>query len=106
MANLRIPRPWEIPERLATPEPAYLNRRQLVQALGLGALSLTLPSCSTPTDPELLAHGLAPALGRRYAELFPARRNPQYGVGDRTLTPEKDAGGINNFYEFSAVKDQ
>jgi sulfoxide reductase catalytic subunit YedY len=109
MASLRIPRPWEMPEKLATPEDVYLNRRQILGALGLGTLSLSLPftvACSTPTNPELLAHGLAPALGRKYADRFPARRNPAYGVGDRKITPEKDAGGINNFYEFTTTKDE
>jgi sulfoxide reductase catalytic subunit YedY len=109
MANLRIPRSWEIPERLATPEDVYLNRREILRAMGLGALSLSLPlavACSTPTDPELLAHGLAQALGKRYADRFPARRNPGYRVGDREITPEKDAGGINNFYEFTTTKDE
>jgi sulfoxide reductase catalytic subunit YedY len=109
MANLRIPRSWEIPERLATPEDAYLNRREILRGMGLGALALSLPiplACSTPTNPELLAHGLAPALGKRYTERFPARRNPGYGIGDRKITPEKDAGGINNFYEFTTTPDE
>jgi sulfoxide reductase catalytic subunit YedY len=109
MANLRIPRSWEIPERLATPEAVYLNRREILRGMGLGALALSLPiplACSTPTNPELLAHGLAPALGKRYADRFPARRSPGYGIGDRKITPEKDAGGINNFYEFTTTPDE
>ena len=110
MANLRIPRSWELPERLATPEDVYLNRRQILRALGLGALAASLPlplACSTPTDPDLLARGLAPAVGMKYKALFPARRNPKYGIGgDRKETPEKDAGGLNNFYEFTTTKDE
>lgn len=109
MASIHIPRSWELPERLTTPEDVYLNRRQILRAMGLGVLAASLPlplSCSTPADPELLAHGLAPALGKRYADLFPAKPNPQYGVGDRKVTPEKDAGGINNFYEFTTTKDE
>ncbi|HEX9942382.1 MAG TPA: protein-methionine-sulfoxide reductase catalytic subunit MsrP [Thermoanaerobaculia bacterium] len=109
MAHIRIPRSWELPDRLATPEDVYLNRRQVLRALGFGALAASLPvplACSTPTDPELLARGLAPALGKRYANRFPARKNPRYGIGDRRPTPEKDAGGLNNFYEFTTTKDQ
>jgi sulfoxide reductase catalytic subunit YedY len=111
VASLRVPRSWEIPERLATPEGVYLNRRQVLRAMGLGALALSLPvspaAAAAPADPELLAHGLAPALGKRYADRFPAKRNPRFGlVSDRKLTPEKDAGGYNNFYEFTNAKDQ
>jgi methionine sulfoxide reductase catalytic subunit len=109
MANLRIPKPWEIPKSLATPEEIYLNRRQILSAMGFGALALSLPlsvACSRPVNPELLARGLAPALGKKYADRFPARRNPIYSVGDRKITPEKDAGGINNFYEFTTTKDE
>ena len=31
---VRFKRSWELPERLATPEPVYLERRRLVQAMG------------------------------------------------------------------------
>jgi len=109
MANIRIPHPWELPERLATPEDIYLNRRQVLRALGLGTLAATLPlplACSTPPNPDLLARGLAPAVGKKYADRFPAKRNAKYGIGDRKLTPEHDAGGLNNFYEFTTTKHE
>src|SRR5436305_14909308 len=100
MANLRIPRSWEIPERLATPEEVFWNRRQVLAALGLGALAAGLPAqiaCAAPVapkvdpanppkvDPEKM---LLPAVGQRYRERFPARKNPAYGLSGRTLTPE------------------
>ncbi len=34
----RIPRGWQMPERLATPESVYLNRRQILLAAGLPGL--------------------------------------------------------------------
>ncbi|MDX2180775.1 MAG: protein-methionine-sulfoxide reductase catalytic subunit MsrP [Bryobacteraceae bacterium] len=70
---IRIPKGWEIPERLATPESAYLNRRQLLAAAGfLGA-------------ERLMAQA--------------AKRNPEFTL-DRAITPEYAATGYNNYYEF------
>ena len=110
MPNLRIPRAWEIPERLATPEAVFWSRRQVLAALGLGTLAAALPlGCAAPAQDgeERGAAGrrLAPATGARYAQLFPARRNPAYRVGDRAITPAERACGWNNFYEFSTTKD-
>ena len=36
---IKIPRGWEIPEREATPESFYFNRRALLQAAGFAGLS-------------------------------------------------------------------
>jgi len=36
---IRIRRGWEIPERLATAEDVYLNRRKFLQTLGITGLS-------------------------------------------------------------------
>ena len=80
---IRIPRPWEIPERLATPEHEYLNlnRRQFLRAGAVGA-----------------------ALGAGLVAPLPARaavpRNPKYKL-DRPLTDERIAATYNNFYEFN-----
>ncbi|HXU45384.1 MAG TPA: protein-methionine-sulfoxide reductase catalytic subunit MsrP [Thermoanaerobaculia bacterium] len=112
MAHLRIPRPWELPERLATPESVFLDRRQALAALGLGAAALALPqlACSggakAPTGAD--AKGLLdPAIGSFDAGLFrAARRNPAYGVGDRPLTPENVAAAYNNFYEWTTDKPE
>ena len=87
---IRIPRGWEIPEREATPESAYLNRRQLLAAAGfLGVEGLL--AAATPASP------------------YPAKRNPQFTL-DRPITEEWAATSYNNFYEFNeedktAVKD-
>ena len=72
---IRIPRRWEIPERHATPESTYLNRRQLLVAAGLPGLA-----------------GDARAA---------VERNPRYTL-DRPVTEEWAATGFNNFYEFDA----
>src|SRR6476660_9774485 len=103
MAHLRIPRPWEIPERLATPEKVFLNRRQVLAALGLGALAAGFPTTiayAAPAAPKVdPAKLLQPAVGPRYRDRFPARKNSAFGLSGRTLTPEDKSGRYNNFYE-------
>jgi methionine sulfoxide reductase catalytic subunit len=115
MPTFRIRRPWEIPERLATPEPIFLDRRRVLASLGFGALSLALPleACAQdPGSPAARAAAatpekmLAPAVGDRYAALFPAKRNAAYDLGGRPLTAEAVAGANNNFYEFTTDKDR
>ena len=39
MVNIRHRRSWEIAEALATPEEAFLNRRALLAAMGIGTLA-------------------------------------------------------------------
>jgi len=103
MAAIHVPPPWKLPERLATPEAVFLDRRQVLRSLGLGTLALALPGGLAAGEPC----PLDPALGGRYADRFPARRNPAYAFGaGRGLTPEAVAGHYNNFYEFTIVKER
>ncbi|MEZ5931747.1 MAG: protein-methionine-sulfoxide reductase catalytic subunit MsrP [Alphaproteobacteria bacterium] len=91
-------RAWEIPEREATPESVYLQRRQLLKGMGAGA--------------ALLAGGAAPlraafaAGDDPTADLYPLDRNPAYTLDDRFSgpTPEELATTYNNFYEFGSHK--
>ena len=86
---IRSPREWEIPEREATPESVYLNRRQLLTAAGFLGVERLLAAAS--------------------AGPYPAKRNPDFTL-DRPITEEWASTGYNNFYEFNeedktAVKD-
>ncbi len=88
-------RGWEIPERLATPESVYLNRREILKASGFslaGGLAATaLPASAwAQADPT--------------ADLYPAPRNTKYTI-DRPVTPEATNTTYNNFYEFGTQKD-
>src|SRR5438067_8488062 len=88
------PRGWEIPERLATPERLFWNRRTFVAAGGAVALSLwTRPGAaqriSDVPDPT--------------QDLYPAARNEKF-VLDRPITDEKVNTNYNNFYEFGTSK--
>jgi sulfoxide reductase catalytic subunit YedY len=87
-------RGWEIPERLATPEHLFFNRRAFLAAGGAAALALS---------PEL-------ALAQRIADLpdptgalYPVTRNDKYAL-DRPITDEKINTNYNNFYEFGSSK--
>ena len=84
-------RGWELGENQATPEGAYLQRRSLVKAMGLGAASLALPAIASAQDKD-------PS-----AALYPAKRNDKYGV-PTPMTAEKLATTYNNFYEFGTDK--
>lgn len=94
---VRRKRGWELPERDATPEAVFHNRRGLIKAMGLGALAaagsasgLAVIPAFADTDPT--------------AGLNPAKRNPKYTL-DRPITPEKLSTTYNNFYEFTSDKD-
>ena len=82
---------WELGENQATPEAAYLQRRSLVKAMGLGAASLALPAIASAQDKD-------PS-----AALYPAKRNDKYGI-PTPMTAEKLATTYNNFYEFGTDK--
>lgn len=89
MPLIRIPRGWEIPERQATPEPLFLDRRRFLKELGLAGLGLI-------AGPSL-------ASAQETTSLYPAKRNPAYTL-DRPLTAETVAASYNNFYEFTTDK--
>jgi sulfoxide reductase catalytic subunit YedY len=85
---------WQIPERLATPESVYLNRRALIGsglALVAGSVVGGLPTPSLAQSDQTI-------------DLYPAARNSRYTV-NRPVTPEAINTSYNNFYEFGAQKD-
>ena len=84
-------RGWELPERAATSESLYLNRRTLVKAMGLGAIATGVP-------------GLALAEDDPSAKLYPAKKNDAFG-SPNPVTAEKLSTTYNNFYEFADDKN-
>ena len=100
----RSPR-WRIPERDATPEAAFLDRRTLLRRaglLGLGAVAATLGGEGTAGAGAAGAGELPipPDISRRY----PARRNARFAL-DRPLSKEDLVASYNNYYEFGDAKD-
>ncbi|MXU65745.1 protein-methionine-sulfoxide reductase catalytic subunit MsrP [Oceanomicrobium pacificus] len=84
---------WWLPDAAATPESAYLNRRQLLAGAGAGAL--------------LGAIGLPKAGHAAVAESpftpMPAT-HPEYADAGRPVTAEDVNAAYNNFYEFGSSK--
>ncbi len=84
---------WQMPERDATSEQFFLNRRHFLSAMGLGTTTL-------------ISRNVFAAKGKKVdptADLYPAKRNVNFKL-DRPLTEEKDAASYNNFYEFGSHK--
>jgi sulfoxide reductase catalytic subunit YedY len=90
--NLIQRRGWEIPEREATPEGLFLDRRTFMKGAAIGAGAMIAPSAA-------FAQGADPA-----AHLFPAARNERYKL-DRPITPEEVNSRYNNFFEFGSSKN-
>ena len=88
-------RGWEIPERLATPEHLFLNRRALLAVTGAAALSLS---------PKLALAQRISDLPDPTKDLYPAKRNEAFTL-DRPITEEKINTNYNNFYEFGMSKN-
>lgn len=113
MAILRKP-DWWLPERAATPENVYRNRRAVLRGLGL-TTGLAF-GAATPASAQGLFGGLfgggqddeaASAMTYpqvSYGELFPAGRNPDYASLDRDLTDAELVTSYNNYYEFGSHK--
>src|SRR5438034_6231298 len=87
-------RGWEIPERLATPEHLFLNRRALLAGSGAAALSLA---------PNIALAQRISDLPDPTKDLYPVGRNEKYAL-DRPITDEKINTNYNNFYEFGSTK--
>ncbi len=100
---IRNRRSWEIPERDATPERVFLDRRAFMAggaALGAGALA-SGPARAWPfggSDAPAVPDAPDPS-----AALYPAKRNAAYAVSG-AVTPETVNTSYNNFYEYGTSK--
>jgi sulfoxide reductase catalytic subunit YedY len=85
---IKVKRGWEIPEREATPEHIFHDRRRLAKLIAAG--------------PILAA--AAPLIGGPALAQEAPMRNLRFRL-DRDVTPEKLATSYNNYYEFNTSKD-
>jgi len=83
---------WEIPERDATPEAVFLDRRALLAGFAGVAGSIAAPSVLSATGAQAATNGP-----------YPAKLNDRYPAG-RSITPEEINAKYNNFYEFGSSK--
>ena len=109
MAFIKTKKGWEIPEREATPESAYMDRRQFLKALGISTMSASqlLTACSYDRSFESFDGSPISDPSSTPADilaLYPATRNAGFSMLDRDLTRADVAGSYNNFYEFSSGK--
>ncbi len=100
---------WEIPERRATPESVFLNRRAFMTGTGaiaaagvLGVKPLNALSSPIAVSEPTSASEQAP-FNDPTADLYPAAKNALYKI-ERDITEEKINAGYNNFYEFGSHK--
>ena len=108
-------RGWEIPERDATPEEVYLNRRKFLKTTGSLSVAGLLASCGSKSvfdpieeeeqEPASVPDELEPPAPGPDLLLYPAPLNPDYANLDRPLTDESVAASYNNFYEFNLGKE-
>jgi sulfoxide reductase catalytic subunit YedY len=88
-------KPWEIPERCATPEHLFVDRRTALRCALGAAIAAAVP---------------AGASAQRVADvdptkaLYPIKRNDSYTL-DRAVTDEQVNAHYNNFYEFGTAKN-
>ena len=92
-------RGWEIPERHATPEHLFLDRRAFLAAAAVvagGAAAAALSPGSAAA--QRIGDVPDPTI-----DLYPAKRNEKFAL-DRPITDEKLNINYNNFYEFGTSK--
>lgn len=115
MANIIIPPGWHIPDREATPESVYFNRRAFIKSAGLGIAAAGLGACGQDFAPIYIdndlpvdgscdasppTHPLQTICPSPTVNLYPAIRNQEYEVPSRDVTDRLVAATYNNFYEF------
>jgi len=92
---------WQIPEKNATPESVFLNRRQLLAAMGIGGATSALSTGSGLAMPSATFQLAAP--GEDFDPV--PDNNVDFVAGEgREITAEKIAASYNNFYEFGSHK--
>ena len=103
---IRRRKSWEISENSTTSESAFLNRRQIIKAAGLGAIGAGIGVGSQGLF-EMDAHAQAAGGNaglESLTDLFPAKTNPAFADAGRAVTDEIVNTTYNNFYEFASHK--
>lgn len=95
---------WEMPEREATPEDVFLDRRRLSKVIAAGPI-LAAGALGTGGAMGFAGRAMAATLSDDpSAHLYPVKRNPAFTL-DRDITDERLVTTYNNFYEFGSHKN-
>ncbi|MEN0087234.1 MAG: protein-methionine-sulfoxide reductase catalytic subunit MsrP, partial [Pseudomonadota bacterium] len=103
---IRRRKSWEISENRVTPDAAFMNRRSLMKAAGIGALSIAGGGILAPrgmTDAMAQTANANAGLAST-ADLYPAPLNGAIREAGRAITDETVNTTYNNFYEFGSHK--
>lgn len=114
MPSVFLPPGWQLPERDATPESIYFDRRSFLKKMGLSAAALSLSACSSPgpldindvlgpeptCDDDPPAGPLNTICTSPNQSLYPARRGAAPPVPYGEPTEREIAAVHSNFYEF------
>lgn len=101
MSFVHIPPSWQLPEKLATSETAFLRRRRFLKTLiGAGA-GAALAGC----NPRQRAVKIDNRLSDTYGSPLSASANPAFADVGAPVTPQEFASRYNNFYEFGLTKN-
>ena len=121
MANVIVPPGWRIPDREATPDGVYFNRREFLMRAGLGAAALSISGCSAESDPFAIDPSLADdpfdcaadppkhpyhtICPHPNADLYPTSLTAGPPVPYGNPTQREVASVYNNYYEFIGRAD-
>ncbi len=104
---------WNLPESLATPQEVFQTRRTVLRALGFGGMTLAaspllFSSALSGDEDESTGSSrrFSGTVGKKFDDLFPAKRNSKYDFAPLPQTPESIASTYNNFYEFTTDKSK
>ncbi len=101
---IRSSQPGDIQPSEITSESSFMNRRQLLKALGLGAVSLaSQPALANMSDRTLYSTN-APYSGPAWLEAKLKSLTPGPFSTREEATPLEYVAGYNNFYEFGTGK--
>lgn len=96
-----ITRPgWFLPEKLATSESAYRNRRTFLKEMGISGAGALLGSWAVNGS----AAQEKAAIAAPTKKVYPFPRNAAFNGANVRITDEEYATGYNNFYEFTTSK--
>ncbi|MDX1429979.1 MAG: molybdopterin-dependent oxidoreductase, partial [Rhodothermales bacterium] len=116
MSNIIIRPSWGLPEAEVTSREGYVNRREFVRTLGLGAVAIATTgatgaaACSNEAASRAMANvpegplDTIPSNATR--DGYPASRNARFKVPERAVTDRITASSYNNFYEFDGSSKQ